>query len=222
MDRGLMLLGDERQEIVAVCRRLVEDRLVVGTAGNVSLRLDELVAVTPSGVDYLRLRPELVGVHRLDGTAVEAPLRPTSEMPLHLAVYAATGAAAIVHNHAVASTALSLVVDAIPTTHYYSALFGGQVQVAPYARFGTDQLAQDVSTALSGRTAALMSNHGAITIGENLGQAYERSVYLEWLCDVQLRAMSTGQPLKVLPPEEIAEVGRLVAEYGQSVPPPTP
>jgi len=217
-----VLLEDERQEIVAVCRRLVEDRLVVGTAGNVSRRVDDLVAVTPSGVDYLRLRPELVGLHLLDGTAVEAALRPTSELPLHLAVYAATGAGAVVHNHAVASTALSLVVDAVPTTHYYSALFGGQVQVAPYARFGTDQLARNVSAALRDRTAALMSNHGAITIGGSLGQAYERSLYLEWLCDVQLRAMSTGQPLKVLPPEEIAEVGRLVAGYGQPVPPPTP
>jgi L-fuculose-phosphate aldolase len=217
-----MLLEGERQEIVAVCRRLVEDRLVVGTAGNVSVRVHELVAVTPSGVDYARLRPELVGVHRLDGTPVEAPLRPTSEMPLHLAIYAATGTAAIVHNHAVASTALSLVVDAIPTTHYYSALFGGQVQVAPYARFGTEQLARNVAVALSGRTAALMSNHGAITIGEDLGQAYERSVYLEWLCDVQLRAMSTGRPLKVLPPEEIAEVGIRIADYGQQVPPPVP
>jgi L-fuculose-phosphate aldolase len=216
-----MLLENERQEIVVVCRRLVEDRLVVGTAGNVSRRVDELVAVTPSGVDYHRLRPELVGVYRLDGTVVEATLRPTSEMPLHLAVYAATGAAAIVHNHAVASTALSLIVDAIPTTHYYSALFGGQVQVAPYARFGTDQLAENVSAALSGRTAALMSNHGAITIGDDLEQAYERSVYLEWLCDLQLRAMSTGRPLKVLPPEEIAEVVGLVTGYGQQVPPPT-
>jgi L-fuculose-phosphate aldolase len=215
-----MLLEDERREVVAVCRRLVEDRLVVGTAGNVSVRAGDLVAVTPSGVDYLRLRPELVGVHALDGTAVDAPLRPTSEMPLHLAVYAATGAGAVVHGHAVASTALSLVVDAVPTTHYYCALFGGQVRVAPYATFGTHQLAANVVAALADRTAALMGNHGAITVGDGLAAAYERSLYLEWMCDVQLRAMSTGLPLKVLPPEEIADVVGRVAGYGQAVPPP--
>jgi L-fuculose-phosphate aldolase len=215
-----MLLENERQEIVTICRRLVHDRLVVGTSGNVSRRVDELVAVTPSGVDCRRLRPDLIGVHRLDGTGVEAPLRPTSEMPLHLAIYAATSARAIVHNHAVASTALSIVVDAIPTTHYYSALFGGQVRVAPYATFGTDDLARNVTAGLADRTAVLMSNHGALTIGETLEQAYERSAYLEWLCDVQLRAMSTGQPLKVLPVDEVTKVVGLVAGYGQEVTPP--
>ncbi len=214
-----MLLEDERRGVVAACRRLVEDRLVVGTAGNVSLRVDDLVVVTPSGVDYGRLTPELVGVHRLDGRPVEAPLSPTTELPLHLAVYAATDAMAIVHHHAVASTALSLVADVVATSHYYSALFGGQVRVAPYATFGSEQLAANVAAALAGRTGALMSNHGAVCIGATLDQAYERARYLDWLCDVQLRALSTGRPVKVLPDEEIANVAKLIAAYGQPVPP---
>jgi L-fuculose-phosphate aldolase len=215
-----MLLGDERHAVVAACRRLVDDRLVVGTAGNVSVRVGDLVAVTPSGVDYGRLRPELVGVHRLDGAPVEAPLAPTSELPLHLTVYRSTNAQAVVHHHAVASTALSLVVDAIPTSHYYSALFGGQVRVAPYATFGSEALAEHVAAALAGRTGALMSNHGAVCIGATLERAYERARYLDWLCDVQLRAMSTGRPVKELPADEIARVVRLVEGHGQSVPPP--
>ena len=93
--------------MVRVCQELVGSGLVVGTSGNVSARAGDLVAVSPSGVDYAELSPELVGVHRLDGTPVEAPLRPTSELPLHLGVYAATGAMAIVHTHSVAATALS-------------------------------------------------------------------------------------------------------------------
>lgn len=215
-----MLLEDERRQVVAACRRLVDDRLVVGTAGNVSVRADDLVVVTPSGVDYRSLTPEAVGVHRLDGTPVAALLTPTSELPLHLAIYANTDALAVVHHHAVASTALSIVVEEIATSHYYSALFGGRVRVAPYATFGSDQLAENVAAALEGRTGALMSNHGAVCIGTTLDQAHQRALYLDWLCDVQLRAMSTGHPVKVLPAEEIAHVVRLVAGYGQSVPPP--
>lgn len=214
-----MLLEDERRQVVAACRRLVQDRLVVGTAGNVSVRTGDLVAVTPSGVDYRSLTPDFVGVHRLDGSPVEALLSPTSELPLHLGIYAATDAAAVVHHHAVASTALSIVADEIATSHYYSALFGGRVRVAAYATFGSDRLAENVAAALAGRTGALMSNHGAVCIGTTLEQAYDRALYLDWLCEVQLRAMSTGQPVKVLPDEEVDHVVRLVAGYGQSIPP---
>src|ERR1700727_1596442 len=84
-----MLLGELRAEIAAVCTGLPAAGRVVGTAGNVSARAGELIAVTPSGLDYAALTAELVGVHRLDGTPVEAPLQPSSELPLHLAVYAA-------------------------------------------------------------------------------------------------------------------------------------
>ena len=89
-----MLLGELRAEIAAVCTRLAAAGLVVGTAGNVSARAGELIAVTPSGLDYAALTAELVGVHRMDGTPVEAPLQPSSELPLHLAVYAAAEAGA--------------------------------------------------------------------------------------------------------------------------------
>ena len=103
--------------MVRVCRELAASGLVVGTSGNVSARDGDLVVVSPSGVDYAELTADLVGVHRLDGTPVEAVLRPTSEMPLHLGVYAATGAAAIVHTHSVAATALSAVADELrPST----------------------------------------------------------------------------------------------------------
>jgi L-fuculose-phosphate aldolase len=210
-----VLLQEVRHGIAETCRRLRHEGLVVGTAGNVSVRVDDLVAISPSGVDYDALTAELVGVHELDGTPVDAPLKPSSETPLHLAVYARSAAAAIVHNHAPASTALSTIVDEVPTSHYYTAMFGGPVRVAPYATYGTDELADNVATALDGRVGALMGNHGAITVGDDLMTAYQRIAYLEYVCDVQLRAMSSGLPVRTLSREEIDRVGVLLGTYGQ-------
>jgi L-fuculose-phosphate aldolase len=212
-----MLLGELRTEVAGVCRQLAAAGLVIGTAGNVSARDGDLVAVTPSGLDYGSLTAELVGVHRLDGSPVEAPLQPTSELPLHLSVYTATGTAAIVHTHSPAATAASTLVDEIPAVHYYVALFGGPVAVAPYATYGTEELAAHVTGALTGRTGCLMANHGAVTTGPDLATAYGRAVYLEWLCDVYLRAAAAGTP-RLLPPEEIDRVTRKLAGYGQRPP----
>jgi L-fuculose-phosphate aldolase len=209
-----MLLEREREAIVRACRDLAAAGLVVGTAGNVSVRAGDLVAVTPSGVDYAALAARDVGVHRLDGTPVEAPLAPTSELPLHLAVYGAYDAAAVVHTHSVAATAVSTLADELPAIHYYVAMFGGAVRVAPYATYGTGELASTVVSALRGRTACLMGSHGAVTIGPDLTTAYDLSVYLEWVCEVYLRAAAAGQP-RLLPPEEISAVAARLASYGQ-------
>lgn len=213
-----MLLPAAREAIVTTCQELSRAGLVVGTAGNVSVRSGDLVAVSPSGLRYAELTPELVGVHRLDGTAVEAALAPTSELPLHLAIYAdRPEVGAIVHTHSPAATALSTLMDEIPSVHYYVAMFGGPVVVAPYATFGTDELARNVVDALRGRTGCLMGNHGAVTIGADLVSAHDKSVYLEWLCDVFLRASSAGVP-RLLPTAEIDAVAVKIGSYGQRPP----
>jgi L-fuculose-phosphate aldolase len=179
------------------------------------VRVDDLVAISPSGLDYAAVRPEDVGVHRVDGTPVDAPLRPSSEFPLHLAVYRARDVAAIVHTHGVASSAMSTIVDEVPASHYYTALFGGSIRVAPYARFGSDELAANVVTALEDRTGALLGNHGALTVGAALPSALELVAYLEYVCDLHLRALSTGLPVRTLPAEEIAGVAAALRGYGQ-------
>ena len=218
-----MLLEREREEIVRTCGKLSAAGLMVGTAGNVSVLAGDLVAVTPSGVDYAELAATDVGVHRLDGTPVEAPLAPTSELPLHLAVYGAyagtgtgagPGTAAIVHTHSIAATAVATLGDELPPIHYYVAMFGGTVRVAPYATYGTDELASNAVQALRGRTACLLGSHGAVTTGQDLKTAYDRSVYLEWVCDVYLRAAAAGTP-RLLPPGEIEAVAAKLASYGQ-------
>ena len=221
------MLEEARRAVVAACRELVDQRLVVGTAGNVSVRAGDLVAISPSGVDYRTMTAEHVGVHDLAGAPVEASLKPSSELPLHLAVYAAAtgedgdgrgaegGPRAVVHTHGVASTALSTVVDVVPASHYYSAMFGGRLRVAPYSTFGTPGLAAGVVDALAGRSGALMANHGAVVVGEDLASTVAKVAYLEYVCEVQLRAMSAGAPVKVLDDGEVARVAELLGGYGQ-------
>ncbi len=209
-----MLYEAERQQIVDACLAMVEKGLVVGTAGNVSIRVGDHVVISPSAVPYEEMTAEDVAVVDMGGTQIEGKYKPSSECPLHLSVYANTEAGAITHNHAPASTALGLVVEGeIPLSHYYSALFGGSIRVAPYSTFGTDQLAKDVTAALQGRSGALMSNHGAITVGPNLDKALDMLPYLEYVCEIQLRALATGLPIKTLSDDEMAQARAGMSGY---------
>jgi L-fuculose-phosphate aldolase len=195
--------------------RLISDGLVEGTAGNVSVRHGDLVAISPSSIAYDRVRPEDVCVLDLDGTLVSRPdgPRPSTETGMHLRIYRDTAARAVVHHHGLASVAVSTVVDVLPALHYYIARLGGPVRVAAYARYGTDLLARNVLTALDGRTAALMQNHGAITYGSSLDEAFDRALLLEWLCRLQITASSMGTP-RALSELDLAEVAS--AAYGRS------
>lgn len=197
-----MLLEAERALIVDYAGHLRPDGLVVGTAGNLSVRSGDLVAITPTSVDYDTLDPGLVCVVGLDGGIVEGERAPSSELPMHLAVYHATDAAAIVHTHAPHATALATVVDELPAIHYMIAELGGPVRVAPYATFGTDELAASVMHALAGRSAVLLRSHGTLTVGDSLEQAYWRSVLLEWLAALYFRATLLGTP-RLIPTGEI-------------------
>lgn len=193
--------------------------LVVGTAGNVSARTGGAVAITPSGLDYAELTPALVGVHALDGAPIDAPLAPSSELPLHLAVYAGTDAAAVVHTHSPAATAVSTLVTEVPAVHYYLAMFGPGVRVAPYAPFGTQELAANAVAALGGSRGVLLANHGAVTVGATVAAALELAVVLEWLCDVYLRAAAAGTPA-LLSAEQLGQARGALAAYAAAKPVP--
>ncbi|THA23134.1 class II aldolase/adducin family protein [Streptomyces sp. A1277] len=202
--------------VVATARRTAAEGLVVGTSGNVSARVGDTVLVTPSGVPYERLGPEdAVGVDP-EGNQILGELAPTSELPLHLAVYRNTGAAAVVHTHAVHATAVSTLVTEVPSVHYAAALIGGPVRVAPYARYGTAELAENMLTALRDRTGCLLANHGTVTHGATLDEAYDRTAQLEWLCRVWLTASSVpGRSPALLTPDQLDEVGEALKGYGQ-------
>ncbi|HEX2232123.1 MAG TPA: class II aldolase/adducin family protein [Thermoleophilaceae bacterium] len=190
-----MTLGAEREQVAAASRRLAAEGLVPGTAGNVSGRAGEQVAITPTGAALAELEPDQVAVVDLDGEVVSGELAPTSELDLHLGVYRRYDAGAVVHTHAPMATALSCVLDELPCVHYQMLLLGGTVPVAPYATFGTPELAESVLDALEGRQAALMANHGAITLGADLETAVELALLLEWACTVYWRAAAIGKPV---------------------------
>ena len=210
-------------DVVDAARRTVADGLVVGTSGNVSARVGDLVLVTPTGVPYDRLGPgDAVAVDLATGTQVLGALRPTSELPLHLALYRETGARAIVHTHAPYATAVSTLVGQLPTIHYMAAALGGQVRVADYALYGTDDLAKAVLRALrDGRTGCLMRNHGMITFGDTLDQAYDRSAQLEWMCRVWLLARSATDSAvpHILSRRDLDQAGAKLRGYGQGARP---
>ena len=207
------LLIAERERVAAAARRLAADGLVLGTAGNVSERAGEYVAVTPTGADLAAVTEAQIAVVDLAGTQLDGPLEPTSELGLHLGVYARYGSAAVVHTHATASTALASVLTELPPIHYQVLTLGGPVRVAPYATFGSDELAAGVLDALEGRTAALMANHGTLTHGHTLDAAVQATRLLEWLCDLYARAAALGEP-RVLTPDELGAVVQAVVDRG--------
>jgi L-fuculose-phosphate aldolase len=187
------VLERERHRVAVASRRLADRGLVLGSAGNISERAGELVAITPTGAVLASLTAEQISVIELGGSRVSGPA-PTSELELHLGVYRRYGAGAVVHTHPPIGTALSCVLDELPAVHYQMVQLGGSVRVAPYRTFGTPELAEVTLDALEDRSAALMANHGAITHGPDLPGAVERSVLLEWACEVYWRAAALGTP----------------------------
>jgi L-fuculose-phosphate aldolase len=188
------MLEPERERVAAAARLLAGQGLVLGTAGNVSERAGELVAITPTGAVLADLQASEITVVDRQGRPVDGSSAPTSELALHLGVYDRYDAGAVVHTHAPVSTALACVLDEVPVVHYQMVALGGSVRVAPYATFGTPELAKLTLDALGGRFAALMANHGTIAYGDQLGAAVERSLLLEWACTVYWRAAAIGAP----------------------------
>ncbi len=187
-------LQAQRAAVATASRRLAAEGLVVGTAGNVSARAGELVAVTPTGAVLAELQPEQVVVVDLDGHPVTGDFAPTSELELHLGAYRRYGAGAVVHAHSPISTALACVLDELPLIHYQMLALGGPVRVAPYATFGTSELAALTLDALEGRAAALMANHGMIAVGPDLDAAVANGLLLEWASELYWRATAVGTP----------------------------
>ncbi|MBD0743668.1 class II aldolase/adducin family protein [Streptomyces sp. CBMA152] len=203
-------------ELTATARRTAAEGLVVGTSGNVSVRVGDLVLVTPTGVPYDRLGPDDTVAVDLSGRQVIGTLRPTSELPMHLAVYRATDARAVVHTHAVHATAVSTLVTELPPVHYMTATLGGPVRVAPYALYGTQELAENMLGALQDRTGCLLQNHGTMTYGTTLSQAYDRTAQLEWMCRLWLAASSVpGRSPSLLSDADLERAAEQFRGYGQ-------
>jgi L-fuculose-phosphate aldolase len=217
-----------RRALVDAVRRLDAAGLNHNSSGNASVRVGSALLVTPSGIPAGRLDvtdPVLVD-H--DGRPLRAGQRvPTSEWRLHVRVLASRpDVAAIAHTHSPEATAAAALGDDLPAIHYVVARFGGRtLACAPYATYGSAELAEHVVRTLGPRrSACLMANHGALAVAADLDTAVELAIDVEWFCGVTRRARALGEPT-VLPGEEVDRVAARLATYGQPstavVPPPS-
>jgi L-fuculose-phosphate aldolase len=188
----------EREALAAGSAAIGRSGMVVGSAGNLSLRGGDRVLITPRGAELDAIDPgDLVDVSLADGSVAAdhaRPSRPSSETPLHRSIYAMCDAGAIVHTHAHYCTVLSTLVDELPAIHYVITAFGGPVRVAGYETFGTDALAGSVCEALRDRRGALMANHGAVVAGRDVEHAVALAIQLEWLASIHYHALCAGTP----------------------------
>jgi len=205
-----------RDALIAVARSLNAENINRGKAGNVSVRIDAGILITPSGMPYAT-------IERIDVVAITAEGRsqgarkPSSEWPMHHAIYAARpDVAAIVHTHAPFATALACLGRGIPAFHYMVAVAGGRdIRCAPYATFGTAELAAHTVTALADRRACLLAHHGMVATGASLDQALALAVEVEALAEIYGRALQIGTPA-VLTELEMDAVMRQFDAYGQT------
>jgi L-fuculose-phosphate aldolase len=206
-----------RGEVADAARRLAAQGLLVGTAGNVSALVPDtdLVAVTATGVVLAECCVSDVTVVDRTGTVVVGELAPTSELDLHLSLYAASAVGAVVHTHAPYATAVACVHDVLPVLHYQQLLLGGEIRVAPYSTFGTPELAAAVTDSLQDRSAALMASHGAVSHGPSLAKAVENALLLEWCCRLFVTASGLGSPRTLDKGQQTAVIAAVLArDYG--------
>jgi L-fuculose-phosphate aldolase len=211
-----MTENEARQQLVDAMRTLDARGLNRGTSGNLSVRFASGMFVTPSGVTPDRLTPDLMVFVDGDGSVAPGAARPSSEWQMHMGVYRRRADVnAIVHCHARHSTILACAHMEIPPLHYMVAVGGGaSVPVAPYATFGSEELAEGVVQTLDGRLACLMANHGLIVLGPTLAAAMAIAEEIEEQAAVYCGTLQIGGP-KLLDAAEMGRILEAFKKYGQ-------
>jgi L-fuculose-phosphate aldolase len=215
--RNFMLLENERKEIVTYGRRLIESGLTKGTGGNLSIfnREEQLMAITPSGMDYYSIKPEDIVVMDLQGDIVEGIRTPSSEYGMHKIFYEKReDINAMVHAHSTYSTTIACLNWEIPAVHYLVAFGGLDVPCAKYATYGTAELAKNAFEAMKNRKAVLLANHGLLAGGVYLNNAFNIAEEIEFCAEVYYRAKSIGNPV-ILPKKEMELMLDKFKTYGQ-------
>ncbi len=200
-----------------VACEVAESGLSPGTSGNLSVRVPGGFLITPSGVPYRDMGPEDTVFLTSAGDPTGDRLQPSSEWPLHTAIYAdRPDANAVVHLHSPHATAIACLRREIPAFHYMVAVAGGEsIRCARYATYGTDELALAALEALEDRRACLLANHGQVAIGASLPEAVRLARDVEELAQTYAVALEAGEPA-ILPSEEIERVAERFRSYGQS------
>jgi L-fuculose-phosphate aldolase len=203
-----------RQSIIDGCLWMERVGLNQGTSGNISVRVDGGLLITPSAVPYAKMTPEMICKISLDGPP-SADQRPSSEWQFHQSVLRARpDVDAVVHAHPANATAIAIQRRSIPAVHYMVAAFGGaSVPCTGYALFGSDALSVMVADAVKHRHGCLLANHGALTVGDTLDRALWRMRELENLARVMLLAEQSGTPV-ILSDADIAETLTSFQGYG--------
>lgn len=203
-----------RTAVASAYRDLGRRGLIVGSAGNVSVRCNKGMVITPSGGNPSRTDADDMALTTLDGVT-NGDITPSSEWSMHAGIYKAKpDAACIVHTHSDACTALACLKEGLPPFHYMVLNFGGgDVRCAPYVTFGTQALADLVVEAMTDRSACLLANHGMIVCGRDAADAVSNAVLLETLCRQYLLARSVGTP-RLLNDEEIDSARERFKTYG--------
>ena len=208
-----MKLKTEREKIVFEIKRMQEMGLIINTSGNISIKKDDLIAISPSGVSYNNLKSEDIVVLDKDKKIIEGELLPSSETNLHVSIYDKySDVSAIVHTHSLYATSVSTILQELPAIHYQIADLGGPIKVAPYETFGTEALAAAVEKNLQGRKAVLMKNHGAVTVGSDINKSASRAILLEWLCSLYLLSKNSGNPT-IIDDNEIKNVKHQMSKF---------
>ncbi|MBS1110707.1 MAG: class aldolase/adducin family protein [Anaeromyxobacteraceae bacterium] len=212
-----------RRDLVEVCRRLHDRRLIGAGEGNVSCRLGrDRLLVTPSGVGKGFLRPADLIVVDLSGKRIRGRGRPSTELLMHLAAYAARpDAGAVVHAHPLTAIAFTVAGVAPPNDLLPEAvLVLGRIAVAPFATPGTDDLPRSLSPFWKGHDVILLERHGALALGRDLQQAFDRMETLERVCEVAARARALGrcEPLSAEAVRKVVEAGRALAAVTSPAP----
>lgn len=204
-----------RADVVDTAKAMSRSGLTGGTSGNVSVRTKKGMLITPSGVAYETLKRKSIVAVSADGQA-RGRLKPSSEWRFHLAIYAAyPEARAIVHTHSDYATALACTGRGIPAFHYMVAVAGDKdIPCAPYATFGTEELAANVVAALAGRRACLLANHGQIALGETAAAALRLAREVETLARQYVLALGMGG-VDVLDDVEMDRVLEKFRTYGK-------
>jgi len=211
----MKLEPEARMALVTAMVELERTGLNHGTSGNVSVRVDGGLLVSPSAVPPAQLSPVDVVALGDDGAVLGSNRqRPTSEWRIHVDVLAARpDVGAVVHTHSTEATALACLRRRIPAVHYEVGLAGGAtIPCADYATFGTPELSTNVLAALDGHDACLMANHGVLAVGPDLAAAMALAVEVEWLAAVYRRAVASGEPV-VLPDGEMRRVVSAYVDY---------
>ncbi|MEM1199814.1 MAG: class II aldolase/adducin family protein [Pseudomonadota bacterium] len=205
-----------RQQIIDTAQALAENGLSPGLSGNVSARVSDGLLITPSAMAYDVLLPEDIVFVRTDGTVPDGQRKPSTETPFHRAIFAAfPEAEAVLHCHSPKATALACLRKPIPAFHYLVALAGGDdIPVADYHTPATDELAAATVSALQGRRACLLANHGQVAFGASLEDAFALVREVENLAAMFLDASAAGEP-QILSSAEMADVLALFKTYRQ-------